>query len=204
MKIRETAVPDSYVVTPHVHSDDRGRFVEYYRFDALADAVGHPLALRQGNISVSRRGSLRGIHFADLPLGQAKYITVLRGAVLDLVFDLRVGSPTFGVADVISLDDADHRAVYIAEGLGHAFLALEDETVVSYLVSDVYRPEAEHGISPLDPMLALDLPLSGNELLISEKDAAAPTLEQARAGGILPTWEAAQALYAALDSETRQ
>ena len=96
MKIRPLAIEGAFEIIPAQHGDSRGLFLEWYRFDRLAEAVGHPLRLAQANLSVSARGVVRGIHFADVPPGQAKYVTCSRGAVLDAVVDLRVGSPTFG------------------------------------------------------------------------------------------------------------
>lgn len=203
MQIRELAVPDSYVVTPRIHTDDRGSFLEFYRHDRLAEVVGHALDLRQANTSISRRGTFRGIHFADTPPGQAKYVTVVRGAVMDFVVDLRVGSPTFGTWEGVRLDDVERRAVYLSEGLGHAFLALEDETVVSYLVSDVYNPSAEHAVDPLDESIGLELPIPATELLLSEKDGDAPSLAEAMERGILPDWQKARAWYAELDARMK-
>ncbi len=189
MELRELAVAGAFEVTPVVHPDERGVFLEWYRFERLEEAVGRRLDLRQANISVSRRGAVRGIHFADVPPGQVKYVTAVRGAVLDFVVDIRVGSPTFGQWDSVLLDDVDRRAVYIPEGLGHLFVALADNAAVTYLVSEVYHPAAEHGITPLDPDLALPYP-SGIEPLISAKDLAAPTLAEALARGILPDYVA--------------
>ena len=197
--MRELAVPGSFEITPQQHRDDRGVFLEWYRFDALQDAVGHPLNLRQANLSVSARGSVRGIHFADLPGGQAKYVTAVHGAVLDFVVDIRVGSPTFGRWDSVLLDDTDRKAVYVAEGLGHAFVALTEGAAVSYLVSGVYSPEHEHGLNPLDPDIALVFPADAGVPLLSAKDAAAPGLRDAEASGLLPTWAAAQSWYASLN-----
>lgn len=201
MRLRELSVPDSFEVTPQPHTDDRGLFLEWYRFDALADVLGHPLDLKQGNLSVSKRGVVRGVHFADVPIGQAKYVTAVRGAVLDFVVDIRLGSPTFGVWDSVLLDDRDRKAVYLAEGLGHAFVALTDDACVSYLVSDVYRPGAEHGITPLDPEVGLRFPDEAGELLLSPKDAAAPTLTEAAEQGLLPTWDGMRDFYATLDGK---
>ncbi|MFF1878088.1 dTDP-4-dehydrorhamnose 3,5-epimerase family protein [Leifsonia sp. NPDC058230] len=200
MQIRELAIPDSYEITPKQHADDRGVFLEWYRFDRLEETVGHSLNLRQGNTSVSRRGSVRGIHFADVPPSQAKYVTAPYGAVLDFVVDIRVGSPTFGAWDSVLLDDKDRRAVYVAEGLGHCFVALTDNATVSYLVSDVYNPTAEHGINPLDADIALVFPAEAGELLLSPKDTDAPGLAESAAAGLLPTWDAARAFYATLDN----
>ena len=198
MQIRELAVPDAYEITPRQFPDDRGVFLEWYRFDRLADVIGHPLDLRQANTSVSKRGVVRGIHYADLPPGQAKYVTVTHGAVLDYAIDIRVGSPTFGQWDSVLLDTVDRRAIYLAEGLGHAFVALTPDATVSYLVSDVYNPAAEHAIDPLDAEVGLVFPPEAGELLLSPKDTDAPGLAEARDAGSLPDWTAARGLYDAL------
>jgi len=188
VQIRELAIPGAFEVTPRQFPDDRGAFWEWYRFDALADAVGHPLDLRQGSASVSHRGVVRGIHFADVPPSQAKYVTVGAGAILDFVVDMRVGSPTFGQWDAVRLDAVDHRALYVAEGLGHCFVALEPSTTVLYLVSEVFHPEREHAVTPLDPEIGLEFPLPRDELRLSQKDLEAPTLGEARDAGLLPMW----------------
>jgi dTDP-4-dehydrorhamnose 3,5-epimerase len=200
VQIRELSIPDAYEITPKQLADDRGLFLEWYRFDRLEETVGHSLNLRQGNTSVSKRGSVRGIHFADIPPSQAKYVTAPYGAVLDFVVDIRVGSPTFGQWDTVLLDDKDRRAIYVAEGLGHCFVALTENATVSYLVTDVYNPTAEHGINPLDEEIALAFPAEAGELLLSPKDTDAPGLAEAAAAGLLPTWDAARAFYATLDN----
>jgi dTDP-4-dehydrorhamnose 3,5-epimerase len=201
VQIRELSIPDAFEITPRQHPDDRGLFFEHYRFDRLQEAVGHSLDLKQGNTSVSRRGSVRGIHFADIPPSQAKYVMAPHGAVLDFVIDIRVGSPTFGQWDSVLLDDKDRRAIYVAEGLGHCFVALTDDATVSYLVSDVYNPTREHGINPLDAEIGLAFPLPADELLLSAKDTDAPGLTEAAAAGLLPTWDAARAFYASLNDK---
>jgi len=198
VNIRELSIPDAYEITPVQRADDRGLFLEWYRFDLLEEAIGHPLQLKQANKSVSRRGVVRGVHFADIPPGQAKYVTVATGAVLDFIVDIRVGSATFGQWDTVLLDDVDHRAVYLAEGLGHAFVALTEGAGVSYLVSDTYSPGREHGINPLDPELGLRFPAEAGELLLSPKDTEAPGLSEAAATGLLPTWDDARSLYESL------
>ena len=199
MQIRELSIPDSYEITPIQRGDDRGVFLEWYRFDLLEEAIGHPLTLRQANTSVSKRGVVRGIHFADVPLGQAKYVTVTHGAVLDFVVDIRVGSPTFGQWDSVRLDTVDRKAIYLSEGLGHAFVALTDDATVSYLVSDVYNASREHGIDPLDSDVALIFPEEAGEPLLSPKDLDAPSLADAASTGLLPTWENMRAFYASLN-----
>ncbi|HEX6353605.1 dTDP-4-dehydrorhamnose 3,5-epimerase family protein [Actinophytocola sp.] len=193
MEVRELAVPGVFEFSPRSFPDDRGVFVSPFQDAAFVKAVGHPLRLAQTNHSRSRRGSLRGLHFADVPPGQAKYIYCPVGALLDVVVDIRVGSPTFGVFDMVRLDPVDFRAVYVPEGVGHGFVALEDDTVISYHCSTPYNPPAEHGISPLDPALGLSWP--DLDLLLSPKDAEAPTLAEAEASGLLPRYEDCQARY---------
>ena len=201
MQIRELKIPDSYEITPKQFGDDRGVFLEWYRFDRLAEAVGHSIDLRQANTSVSKRGVVRGIHFADVPVGQAKYVTATHSAVLDYVVDVRVGSPTFGQWDSVLLDDVDRRAIYLAEGLGHAFVALTDDATVSYLVTDTFKADREHGIDPLDPEIGLVFPPEAGEALLSPKDTSAPTLSEAAASGLLPTWDDMRAYYSTLDQK---
>jgi dTDP-4-dehydrorhamnose 3,5-epimerase len=197
VEIRELAVPDSYLVDLVPHGDARGRFTEWYRTDVLTAALGHRLSVAQANHSVSARGALRGVHFAAVPPGQAKYVYCPAGRLLDVVVDLRVGSPTFGVHDAVVLDSEQPRAVYLAEGLGHAFLALADGTSLTYLVSTGYDPSREFTISPLDRELELPWP-ADLELELSDRDRAAPTLAEARDQGLLPTLADCTARYAAL------
>jgi len=197
VEIRELAVPDSYAFDLVPHGDTRGRFTEWYRADLVSQAVGHALPLAQANHSVSARGVLRGVHFALVPPGQAKYVYCPAGRVLDVVLDVRVGSPTFGVHDAVVLDSEQPRAVYLAEGLGHAFVSLADGSSLTYLVSSGYDPTREFGIHPLDP--ALDLPWPADlDFELSAKDREAPTLAEARARGVLPTYAESTARYAEL------
>ncbi len=200
MQVRPLTVAGAFEITPRQFPDDRGVFLESFRGDLLAAHVGYRLDVVQTNVSVSSRGTLRGIHFADVPIGQAKYVTAVTGSLIDYVVDLRVGSPTFGQVDSVLLDATDRRAVYLAEGLGHAFLALEDGTTAHYLCGAAYDPDAEHGIDPLDPEVALPLP-ADIDVRLSPKDAGAPSLEAAAAEGRLPTWAACSAWYERLASD---
>ena len=202
MEIRELAVPDSYALDLVSHGDSRGRFTEWYRADVLAEATGFRLPLAQANHSVSARGALRGVHFALVPPGQAKYVYCPAGRVLDVIVDVRVGSPTFGVHDSVVLDSEQPRAVYLAEGLGHAFVSLADASSVTYLVSSNYAPDREFGIDPMDPELGLPWP-ADIEFEFSAKDRAAPTLAEARDQGLLPTMEQCAARYAELRALAR-
>ncbi|MCW2607388.1 MAG: dTDP-4-dehydrorhamnose 3,5-epimerase [Frankiales bacterium] len=201
MDVVQLSVPGAWSFTPKQWPDPRGVFLEWFKGPVFAEHVGHELTLKQANHSVSSRGTLRGVHFADVPPGQAKYVYCSKGAVLDVVVDIRVGSPTFGAVDAVTLDDVDRRALYLSEGLGHAFLALTDDANVTYLCSEPYAPGREHGVHPLDGALGLrDLPAWPADLepLLSDKDAAAPSLAQARDAGLLPSYEECTAFYASL------
>ena len=197
MQFRELAVPGAVEFRPKIFPDPRGLFVAPFQEPVFVHATGHPLRVAQSNHSVSRRGVIRGVHFSDVPPGQAKYVYCPRGALLDVAIDVRVGSPTFGRWDTAQLDTESYRAVYLAEGIGHAFIALTDDTVMAYLCSTGYNPGAERTVNPLDPDLALPWP-TDLELVLSDKDRTAPTLAEALQAGILPGWEDCQARYAQL------
>ncbi len=186
--MRALGIDGAWVFAPQIYADDRGSFLEWFRVGELARQVGHRLEVAQGNCSVSRRGVVRGIHFADVPPGQAKYVTCVSGAILDVVVDLRVSSPSFGRWEAIHLDSQDRAAVYLAEGLGHAFMALSDQATVVYLCSTPYAPGREHGVHPFDPAIGIAWP-DDVDAVLSDKDAAAPTLAQAQTAGLLPDYQ---------------
>ena len=193
VEVRELAVPGAWELTPQQHADDRGVFFEWFTDPGFQGFAGHSFDLRQANCSVSAAGVLRGLHFAQLPPSQAKYVTCLHGKVLDVVVDIRVGSPTFGRWDSVLLDDRDRRSIYISEGLGHAFLALQDDSTVMYLCSASYDPAREHTINILDPAFDIVWPDLDGEPIMSDRDREAPTLDEAKAAGLLPTWDEAKA-----------
>jgi 5-epimerase len=202
MEAKELSIPDAFEFSPRSFPDSRGLFVAPYQEAVFREAVGYPLQVAQTNHSVSRRGALRGMHFADVPPGQAKYVYCPSGALLDVVIDLRVGSPTFGRSDAVVLDSVEFRALYVPEGLGHGFIALTDDTMMSYLCTTGYNPTAEHGLNPMDPDMALPWP-DDFEPVLSEKDLAAPTLAEALAGGLLPTYADCTAHYQELRAAAR-
>jgi dTDP-4-dehydrorhamnose 3,5-epimerase len=186
--VNPLGIEGAWVYTPQVHSDDRGSFAEAFRGAEFAADLGYRLDVAQVNCSVSRRGVIRGIHYADVPPGQAKYVTCVAGGVLDVVVDLRTGSPSFGKWEAVALDSGTRRAVFLAEGLGHAFMALTDDATVLYLCSTPYAPGREHGVDPRDPAIGIAWPVD-TEPALSEKDAAAPTLDEALRAGLLPSYQ---------------
>ncbi len=181
------SIDGAWVFAPRIFNDSRGSFLEWYRSAELEKVLGYQPEVAQANCSVSRRGVIRGIHFADLPPGQAKYVTCVSGAIADVVVDTRVGSPTYGRWEAVRLDETERNAVFLAEGLGHAFVALTDDAVVMYLCSTPYAPGRERGVHPFDPAIGIAWPAEVDPVL-SEKDASAPTLEQARSAGSLPDY----------------
>ncbi|MEV6602570.1 dTDP-4-dehydrorhamnose 3,5-epimerase [Kutzneria sp. NPDC051319] len=188
MQVRELDIAGSWEFTPPAFPDHRGRFAAPFQGQAFAEAVGHPLRLAQTNHSVSRLGTIRGVHFADVPPSQAKYVYCPAGSLLDVIVDIRVGSPTFGQWTSVLLESEKLNAVYVSEGLGHAFIALAENTAMAYICSEGFNPGAEHGITPMDPALGLPWP-SDIEPILSDKDRDAPTLAKAKAAGLLPSYD---------------
>lgn len=196
MKITEMRLPNAFRIVPERLDDVRGCFYEAWRSTKLLAAVGVPFTVAQVNFSVSRRNTLRGIHGITLPPGQAKLVTCVRGRVLDVVVDLRVGSPTFGCFEMTEQDEDSGVAVFVQEGLGHAFLALSDTACVNYLCSSEYVPGSMLDIQPLDSDLGIPWGLTEPPIM-SEKDTAAPGLAEAARAGLLPRYLDCQAIYAA-------
>jgi epimerase EvaD len=174
--------------------DERGVFRTPFQSSVFAPAIGRPLfPVAQVNFSVSRRGAVRGLHYTATPPGTAKYVYCAHGRALDIVVDLRVGSPTFGRYDAVVLDRNRCPAIYFPVGVGHLFVALEDDTVMNYLLSLEYRPENELALAPFDPQLALPIP-ADVEPILSPRDRAAPSLAEALDAGLLPDYATCRAL----------
>lgn len=173
MKVIETDLPGCLVIEPRVFEDDRGSFHEFFNHDKLEEAVGLRPDFVQGNVSSSRRGVLRGLHF-QWPHPQGKYLSVLEGEIWDVAVDIRRGSPTFSRWTAVALSAANRRQLWIPEGFAHGYVVLSELAVVSYLCTATYAPEAETGIRWDDPSLAIDWPVS--DPVLSGKDAKAPLL----------------------------
>ncbi|MFJ2573632.1 dTDP-4-dehydrorhamnose 3,5-epimerase family protein [Streptomyces halstedii] len=198
MQSRQLAVDGAFEFRPKVFTDERGLFVSPFQETAARQALGRPLfPVAQTNHSLSRRGTIRGAHYTLTPPGIAKYVYCARGRALDIVIDVRLGSPTYGRSETVLLDQEDFRAVFFPVGVAHAFVALEDRTVMSYMLSGEYVPENELALSVFDPVLELSLP-SDFEPVMSERDLAAPTLETAEKSGTLPEYRRCLELERAL------
>jgi dTDP-4-dehydrorhamnose 3,5-epimerase len=193
--MKPLGIEGAWIYTPQVYRDDRGSFLEAFRGEEFAADLGYRFNVAQVNCSVSRRGVIRGIHYADVPPGQAKYVSCVSGSVVDVVVD-------FGKWEAVRLDDESRRAVFLAEGLGHGFMAVSDQATVMYLCSTSYAPGREHGVHPLDTALGIGWPLEEvpGEPVLSAKDAAAPSLDEALRAGALPRYSDCAAYVAALRS----
>jgi dTDP-4-dehydrorhamnose 3,5-epimerase len=184
-------IQGAFVFSPVRHEDSRGHFEESFKLSSLNKELGLGFEVKQVNQSTSAKGVIRGIHFADNPPGQAKYVSCLKGAIWDVVVDLRTDSPTFAKWEGVEVSAANGKSVLIAEGLGHGFLSLEDESVVSYLCSEEYNPKTERQINPLDKDLDIDFLGFGSkfgveEFLLSEQDKKAQGFKEALESGLLP------------------
>jgi dTDP-4-dehydrorhamnose 3,5-epimerase len=186
MKITPLGIEGVWLAESPVWSDDRGFFREWFKSKDIKNETGRAFGIEQANISLSSRGTLRGIHYSIAPRGQAKWITCVSGSIKDVIVDIRPNSKSFGDWIEVELSGDSGKAVLIGEGLGHGFLALEDNTAVAYLVSTPFSPTDEYEINPLDEKIAINWGMQILELKISDKDKSAPTLIERLAEGKLP------------------
>lgn len=190
------SLPNACRITPVRHADRRGFFYEAFRSDAITEAIGYPFRVRQFHCSVSRRGTIRGIHGTLLPPGQEKLVTCVRGEIMDVAVDLRLGSPTFGRYEMLHQVAGNGVSLYLADGFGHAFLALTDDACVTFLCSEEYQHGTMLHVNALDPDIGIPWNMTGAPVM-SDKDAEAPTLAQAVDRDLLPTYEECLAHYEA-------
>ncbi len=187
MKAQPLKISGSWKIEFQKFDDNRGFFYESFKEEDFKKLIGRNLSIKQTNTSSSSKGSVRGIHYALVPPSQAKLVQCQRGSIKDYVIDIRIGSPTFGQFDEIELNDNSASAVFIEEGLAHAFVALENQTVVTYFVTEKYNPEREKGINPFDKTLNVKWP--DLELILSEKDKQAISLQEAKNQVLLPSFD---------------
>ena len=189
MKLTPLGIEGAWLAESPIWKDDRGLFREWFKSVDIKDAIGRNFEIEQANISLSSLGTLRGIHYSIGPRGQAKWITCVLGSIKDVIVDVRPDSKSFGQWIEVELSGDSGKAVFISEGLGHAFLALEDISAVAYLVSTPFSPTDEFEINPLDPEIGIEWGASPEDLKISSKDLNAPTLELLRSIGKLPNMD---------------
>jgi dTDP-4-dehydrorhamnose 3,5-epimerase len=179
MPFAASPIEGVFVYSPQRHSDNRGHFEEQFKLSEFSSQVGVEFKVRQVNQSSSSKGVLRGIHYTEGSPGQAKYVSCPRGSVWDVAVDLRQHSPSYGkwFSEILSVDNG--KSIFIPEGMGHAFVALEDDSVVNYLCSTEFDPSLDRALNPFSPKLAIkfdSLALSHGieSFVLSEKDSAAP------------------------------
>jgi dTDP-4-dehydrorhamnose 3,5-epimerase len=187
MKLTPLGIEGVWLAESPVWSDDRGFFREWFKSEDIKNEIGRDFGIEQANISLSSRGTLRGIHYSIAPRGQAKWITCVAGSIKDVIVDIRPDSKSFGRWIEVELRGDSGKAVLISEGLGHGFLALKDNTAVAYLVSTPFSPTHEYEINPLDEKIAINWGMEISELKISDKDMNAPTLSVRLNQNLLPS-----------------
>lgn len=170
MEYIKTAIPDVWILEPRVFNDPRGYFMETWRETDFNAAIGHDVHFVQDNQSMSSRGVLRGLHFQKGADSQAKLVRVLHGTVVDVAVDLRHDSPTFGRHVLVELSAENKRQLFIPRGFAHGFQVLSDTAVFTYKVDNHYAPQSECSIRYDDPTIGIQWPITGEELLLSEKD----------------------------------
>jgi dTDP-4-dehydrorhamnose 3,5-epimerase len=186
LELSSLKIEGAWLAESPVRSDDRGFFREWFKSQEVKSVTGRDFGIEQANISLSSAGTLRGIHYSIAPRGQAKWITCVAGSIKDVIVDIRPSSPTFGDWVEVELRGDSGVAVFMSEGLGHGFLALEDKTAVAYLVSTPFSPKDEFEINPLDEKIGIKWGMDLSALKISDKDKIAPTLAERLAEGKLP------------------
>jgi dTDP-4-dehydrorhamnose 3,5-epimerase len=188
MTTQELSILGAYVATHKVFPDERGLFREWFKAEEIA-TIDKDFSVQQANFSKSKQFVIRGIHYSLVPEGQAKIVTCASGRIIDVLVDLRVGSPTYLKIEYIELSDESGKVVFIPTGVGHGFIVESESAAVVYLTSSGYAPEYEKAINPTDPELGIIWPIPLGALgVISKADTEAPTLVQAKELGIFPTF----------------
>lgn len=178
MKFTKTAIDDVIVCEPIVHGDERGYFSETYRKDKLESFLGYALDFCQDNESKSSKGVIRGLHYQLPPFDQTKFVRVIQGRVLDVAVDIRQGSPTFGQHVSVELSAENKKQLLVPKGFAHGFLVLEDDTIFSYKVDNVYSKDHDRSIAFDDPDIGINWNLPKESLIASDKDLTAPRLKE--------------------------
>ena len=186
MKLTPLGIDGAWLAESPVWNDERGFFREWFKSEDIKVATGRDFEIVQANVSLSSAGTLRGIHYSIAPRGQAKWITCVSGSIQDVIVDIRPDSKTFGTWIGLELNGNSGQAVFIGEGLGHGFLAFEDNTAVAYLVTTPYSPSQEFEINPLDKNIGIKWGMDLSSLNLSKKDTNAPTLLERKFNGELP------------------
>jgi len=188
MSLQELSISGAYLSTHKVFPDERGLFREWFKADDIV-SIDSSFTVQQANYSKSKKLVIRGIHYSIAPKGQAKVVTCASGSIVDVLVDLRVGSPTFLKVEYVELSEESGRVVFIPTGVGHGFIVESEFAAVAYLTSSGYSPEYEKAICPTDLNLGINWPIPiGETAIISQADTDAPSLAEATESGTLPTF----------------
>ena len=186
MELTPIGIEGAWLATSPVWSDERGSFREWFKAVDIKAATGLDFSVAQANLSESKRGVLRGIHYSLAAIGQAKWVTCVSGSIRDVIVDIRPTSPTYGHYEIVELVGGSGNVVLIGAGLGHGFVSIVDDSTVAYLVSSPFSPKEEFEVNPLDPAIGINWGIPVEQLLLSPKDLAAPLLKERREAGLLP------------------
>ena len=184
--MQKLSIAGAYVATHRVFPDERGLFREWFKAEEIA-SIDKDFSVQQANYSKSNQWVIRGIHYSLAPQGQAKVVTCANGTIVDVLVDLRIGSPSYMKIEYVELSEDSGNVVYIPSGVGHGFIVESKTAAVAYLTSSGYAPEYEKAICPTDSKLGINWPLPVGELgIISKADTEAPSLAHAKESGALP------------------
>lgn len=178
MEVVETALDGVVIIKPKVFGDSRGYFSETYNKNELEEA-GICADFIQDNESMSRYGVVRGLHYQKAPYTQAKLVRVIQGSVLDVVVDIRTGSPTFGQHVAVELSCENKLQMFVPRGFAHGFAVLSDKVIFAYKCDNVYMPSYERGVAFNDPALGIDWCVDAGAMILSDKDQKNPLLSDA-------------------------
>jgi dTDP-4-dehydrorhamnose 3,5-epimerase len=177
MEIIKTSIDGVFIIEPKVFGDNRGYFFESFNAKEFTEKTGMDVTFVQDNESKSCYGVLRGLHFQKPPYTQSKLVRVVKGKVLDVVVDIRKGSPTYGKYEMCELTEDNHRQFFVPKGMAHGFAVLSEEAIFQYKCDDFYHPEAEGAVTWNDPDIAIEWPIQDCDLILSEKDKHHPYLK---------------------------
>ena len=180
MKFTPQSIADVILIEPTIHGDERGYFVEIFRQDLLEEAIGYKVNFVQDNESKSSKGVLRGLHYQLPPYTQAKLVRVIEGSVLDVAVDIRKSSPTFGQYVSVELTGDNKHQLFVPRGFAHGFVVLSDSATFAYKVDNYFAPDHDRGIAFDDDMIKIDWQLFAEEVQLSDKDKAHPSLSNAK------------------------
>ena len=180
MNIKTTPFKEVFILKPKVHLDERGYFMESYNEKEIEKVLGRKIVFCQENQTFSKIGVLRGLHYQLPPFSQSKLVRVIEGKVLDVIVDIRKGSPTFGKYYSCELSSENQLQIFIPRGFAHGYITLSESSIFSYKVDNYYNKESEGSIAYDDPKLGIDWKLGLSTFLISEKDKLHPNLDQAQ------------------------